>query len=159
MRFQPLSVVTLAIVLSCVAQAQQVQPGLHWQGSSGTQAGSLCGGFTCTPPAIPVTVGEVVTISIRGTFNTAWALGMASTATQCTAVPGVGNFLILNDPTIVMSGVLTQGDPVLSCPGGVANITFVFPLLPAWTPLAIQAVGTLPNGSLALTSAITIWVL
>ena len=58
-----------------------------------------------------------------------------------------------------MTGVFTQGDPVLSCPGGVANITFVFPLLPAWTPLAIQAVATLPNGSLALTSAITIWVL
>jgi hypothetical protein len=84
---------------------------------------------------------------------------MASTAGQCLPVPGVGNFLILTNPTIAMSGVFTEGDPVLSCPGGLASFTFTFPFLPPWTPIAIQAVGTLPNGTLALTSAITIWVL
>jgi hypothetical protein len=159
MKFVRTSVIAAAVLFSSVVSAQQVDPGLHWSGSSGTSAGALCGGFTCTPAAIPVTVGEVVTISVRGTFGTAWAIGMSATATQCVAVPGVQHFLILDSPTIALTGVFTQGDPILSCPGGMASVSFVFPFLPPWTPLAIQAVGTLPNGTLSFTSAITVWVL
>lgn len=152
-------VLVLVMPLSNLALGQIVDPGLHWQGSSGTFAGALCGGFTCTPPAIPVSIGEVVTITVRGTMGTAWAIGVASTATQCLAITGVHNFLILNNPTIAVSGIFTQGDPMLSCPGGVATMTFVFPFMPPWTPLAIQAVAQRPDQSLSLTSAITIWVL
>ena len=143
-----------------VALGQGVQPGLHWSGSSGTSAGSLCGGFTCTPATIPATVGEVVTVSVRGTIGTAWAIGVSSSAGQCVPIPGVQNALILNPPiSIGASGVFTTGDPVLSCPGGVATITFTFPPLPPWTPLAIQAIAQLPDLSFSFTSAITIWVL
>jgi hypothetical protein len=100
-----------------------------------------------------------VTITLRGTLGTGWAIGLASFANQCVAIPGVHNFLVLNNPTIALSGVFTQGDPMLSCPGGMATITFTFPSLPPWTPIAIQAVAQRPDLSFSLTSAITIWVL
>jgi hypothetical protein len=159
MRLKQLMILSAMLTWSGIASAQQVDPGMHWQGSSGTSVGSACGGFTCSTPAIPAVIGETVTITLRGTFGTAWAIGLASTATQCVALPGVHNFLILDQPSIAVSGIFTQGDPMLSCPGGVATLTFTFPVLPAWTPLAIQAVGQRPDLSLSLTSAITIWVL
>jgi hypothetical protein len=154
------NVIVAVAILSSLAFAQGVQPGLHWSGSTGTSAGALCGGFTCAPAVIPVTIGETVTITVRGTFGTIWAIGMSSTATQCTPVGGIQNALILDPPiTLAVQGVFTQGDPILSCPGGVATLTFAFPTLPAWTPLSIQAVAQLPDLSFALTSAISVWVL
>jgi hypothetical protein len=160
MRSKPVFAAALAILLSNFAAAQGVDPGLHWSGSSGTSAGAICGGFTCTPVAIPVSVNEVVTISVRGTFGTAWAIGLSSAAGQCTPIPGIQGALILSPPiTIALSGVFTQGDPALSCPGGLETITFTFPALPPWTPIAIQAVGQRPDLTFSLTSAITVWVL
>jgi hypothetical protein len=149
----------LLIVVSTVAPAQGIEPGLRWQGSSGTSAGSSCGGFTCTVPAIPATIGETVTLTLRGTLGTAWAIGTASTATSCVAIPGIHNFLILDNPVLALTGTFTQGDPMLSCPGGMATLTFTFPFMPPWTPLAIQAVAQRPDLTLSFTSAITIWVL
>jgi hypothetical protein len=139
--------------------AQGIDPGLHWAGSSGPTAGSSCGGFSCSTPAIPATIGETVTITLRGTFGGTWAIGTAATATSCIAIPGIHNFLVLDNPTLALTGTFTQGDPMLSCPGGVATITFTFPVLPPWTPLAIQAVAQRPDLTLSFTSAITIWVL
>lgn len=149
----------LVLQFATVASAQGVDPGLHWQGSGGASAGSSCGGFTCTTPAIPAIIGETVTITLRGTFGTSWAIGTSPTATSCLAIPGIHNFLVLDNPTLVMSGTFTQGDPMLSCPGGIATFSFTFPVLPPWTPVALQAVAQRPDLSLSFTSAITIWVL
>jgi hypothetical protein len=153
-------VMVLVIGVSGVAPAQGVDPGLNWSGSSGTNAGPLCGGFTCTPIAVPVTIGETVTITLRGTLGTGWALGVSPTASQCLMIPGIHNSLILDFPIEVpLSGVFTDGDVVLSCPGGRASITFTFPVLPPWTNIALQAVAQRPDLSLSLTCAIRIWVL
>jgi hypothetical protein len=159
MPFKLSAVVALVALVSSLAPAQGVDPGLHWQGSSGASAGSSCGGFTCTTPAIPATIGETVTITLRGTLGTSWAIGTGATATSCIAIPGIHNFLVLDNPTLALSGVFTQGDPMLSCPGGFATLTFTFPVLPPWTPLAIQALAQRPDLSFSFTSAITIWVL
>jgi hypothetical protein len=159
MRTNKLVAAAFVTLFANLVPAQGIEPGLHWAGSSGTMAGSSCGGFSCTTPAIPATIGETVTITLRGTLGTAWAIGTAATATSCIAIPGIHNFLVLDNPALALTGTFTQGDPMLSCPGGVAHVTFTFPVLPPWTPLAIQAVAQRPDLSFSFTSGITIWVL
>jgi hypothetical protein len=159
MRLIPIVSCVLAALFPAAADAQIVDPGLSWAGSSGTWAGSACGGFTCTPHQVSVSVSEIVTVTVRGTYLGSWAIGLSASATQCLPVPGVQHALVLDFPiTIAASGLMIEGDPILSCPGGRATLTFAFPFLPPGTTFAIQAVADLPNLTPSLTAAIVVTV-
>lgn len=149
-----------AAALAGPASSQVVDPGLSWSGASGTFAGTACGGFTCTPFQTTVSVGEMVTVQVRGAYNRAFVVGLSGSATQCFAIGGIVHNLVLDFPImIVVSGTLVDGDPALVCPGGRVVFNFAFPFMPSGTSLSIQAAAELPNGTPALTSAITVTVL
>jgi hypothetical protein len=142
------------------AEAQLNDPGLFWSGSSGMTAGSLCGNFTCTPHQVSVSVNEVVTLTTRGGFGHLYEVGLSASASQCLAIPGVQHSLVLDFPiTIALAGVLSEGDPILLCPGGRSTFVFTMPFLPPGTMFSIQAITELASSTPAFTSAITVTVL
>src|ERR1043166_9529023 len=153
------------LVLPAPAAPAQIGPGsigFHWTGSTGPSVGTICSGVSCTPFTTHVTVGETVTIDVRGMYNGSYLVGFSTSATRCLSIPGFYNALIIDDPiTILFSGTLNLGDPILACPGGRAIIQVVMPSLPTGVTFDLQAAAaTFGSGSQwALSSAIHVNVL
>ena len=106
-------------------------------------------------------MNEVVTLTTRGGFGHLYEVGLSASAYQCLAIPGVQHSLVLDFPiTIALAGVLSEGDPILLCPGGRSTFVFTMPFLPPGTMFSIaQAITELASSTPAFTSAITVTVL
>lgn len=134
--------------------AQAPGPGLSWQGTAG---GSVSSWFpTCTSLAVGAVRGDPVTLRIWGDLGSLYVLAVASTATSCVPLPGLGNGLVLDLPAFpIVGGVLTQPTPCLACPPAFEPLSLVVPAtLPVGATLALQAAG-FGAGQFALTTAIT----
>lgn len=140
--------------LTTPAFAQISGPGLTWAGTIGPYAGSFLP--NCTAVNVAMVPGDNVTVRIWGDLNSPFVLGVAATATQCVAIPGFGNGLVLDLPAFpVVGGILSQTTPCLACPPGLQPLTFPVPLtLPLGASISLQAVG-FGYGQPAFTIAIT----
>ncbi len=157
--------ILVALLVTSVAAAQFPigAVGFSWSGTTTPSAGNFCWGFSCAPDSVTVAVGETVTIRVRGDYQQPYAIGFSTSATRCITIPGVLHNLILDDPiTVVWTGFLVVGSPILACPSGTDAVTVVIPpFFPSGTTFALQAVaGTLgPAGSqLSFTSALAVTV-
>jgi hypothetical protein len=154
MRFPLLCLVTTLVAAPMSAQA--AGPGLSWYGTIGGSAGSFWP--SCTNLNVAMLPGDSVTVRIWGDPGSPFLLATAASATQCIAIPGLGNGLVLDLPAFpVFGGLLTQMSPCLSCPPGFENLTLVVPPLPPGTTVSVQALGFgngLPSFTVAITASI-----
>jgi hypothetical protein len=145
-----------SLLLSSAASAQLVGPGLSWEGTSGSTAGSVIP--SCDNFPVNAVVGETVTLTIWGDDNAPFVLLAAATGTQCLPIPNIGNGLILDPPFFpVAAGILPLQEQCRACPKGKLPLEFVVPPVPTGVSAAFQALG-LGGGALSFTAAITFTV-
>jgi hypothetical protein len=159
-RFATAAVIALIATTATFAQYPIGASGLSVSTNLGQNAGNFCWGFSCTPAALTVAVGEVVTIRITGEWQVPYLLGVSSTATSCQPIGGVLNNLVLDLPIVILaSGALSHASPILACPQGYTTLTAVVPAgIPTGTTFAIQALTYGAGNVLALTGAIVLTI-
>ena len=158
------SLFTLLLVLAGGASAQIAigSVGLTWTGSSGSFAGTVCGNQPpCGLSAVTTTAGETVTIAVRGGFLSPYAVGYSQPVPACVQIPGIsGGFMLDPAGSPLAIGTLDQGDPILSCPGGLHVLQGTIPPgLPLGVVLRFQAFTYDGAYHPAFTSAIDVTVI
>lgn len=131
--------VTLLLVSAASAASAQLSgPGLQWQGSSGTSAGSFLPG--CVTHPVSAVVGETVTLQVWGDFQAPFVLFASLNESTCLTFPGIAGGLLLGFPIFqVSSGVLTQISPCLSCPAAFAELVAQIPPTAVGAKFSLQA--------------------
>ena len=112
--------VTLLLVCApSAASAQLSGPGLQWQGSSGSSAGSFLPG--CVTHPVSAIIGETVTLQVWGDFQAPFALFASLHESACMTFPGIDGGLLLGLPVFPLASRWSRNAPLMGTPCHAAS--------------------------------------
>jgi hypothetical protein len=167
--FRSLRRLALAILCAAPALAAQQNVGINLSRGPVTVTGVLCG-FDCNDPnnrpRVPVQIFETLTVRLIGDANQPATLvfGIGPTQPACPflRIPGIGNSLLIDPPTLVLGpSVAALNGPNRWCGTATAGqVTAILSIPAAASGLLISLQGlTFDAGQPAFTRAIELAIL